>query len=326
MPKILPPAELETSSNWPSVRKDGCAVAVGNFDGVHIGHAAIIAQLLKVSDAFGLPSAAYTFDPHPSAIVRPNASPPPLTTSARRAYLLRLLGVDAVLVQPTDQNLVSLEANTFFENVLIGSVNARALVEGRDFRFGRGRSGDVALLGALCQRHGMSLEVIDPLLVDGQAVSSSRIRALVAAGNFVVANKLLTSPYRLTGHIVQGAQIGRTLGFPTANMKKVTTLIPAFGVYAAMACTERGQWPAAVHIGPNVSFGQSDLSIEVHLIGFSGDLYGTILDVDFLEKLRETQKFSSPALLSSQLSEDVKAALHSVLSRKKQTPEANPFF
>jgi riboflavin kinase/FMN adenylyltransferase len=287
----------------------GVALAVGNFDGVHLGHAEIVRRLRATAARLGAPAAVLTFDPHPAAIVRPGAAPMPLTTPERRAELLLALGLDAVLVQPVDDRFVSLEAETFYHELLRGRLRARALVEGADFRFGRGRRGDVGLLARLAAADGVVVEVVPPVAAGDAAVSSSRVRGLVAAGDVAAANRLLTAPLRVRGTVVHGAHRGAALGFPTANLAGIATLLPAAGVYAARAVLPDGRvHAAAVHIGPNASFGETALSVEAHLIGFAGDLYDSPLDVDFLARLRDTRRFDAIDDLLAQMRSDVEAA------------------
>lgn len=287
-----------------------CVATVGNFDGVHVGHAAIVGRLVEMGRRLGVPAVALTFDPHPAAILRPGSAPRPLTTPERRAELLLALGIDAVLVQPVDERFVALEAEAFYEGLLRERLAVRGLVEGADFHFGAGRRGTIGVLADWCRADGVELVTVEPVVRDGAAVSSSRLRSLVAAGRFAEANPLLTAPFRCRGLVVEGAKRGRTLGFPTANLGGIATLVPDHGVYAcrATATGEGRPWPAAVHIGPNASFGETAVSIEAHLIGFEGDLYGRTLDVDFLERLRDTRRFASVAELTAQLATDVQAA------------------
>ncbi|MFM8292598.1 MAG: riboflavin biosynthesis protein RibF [Planctomycetia bacterium] len=307
-PFAAEPVVFLRTGGWSA--EAGAAVAVGNFDGVHLGHAEIVRRLRDAADRRGVPAAALTFDPHPASLVRPVAAPPPLTTPERRAQLLLALGLDAVLVQPVDERFVALEAEAFYRDVLRGRLRAVALVEGADFRFGAGRRGDVGLLGALAAADGVTLEVVPPVLCGGAAVSSSRVRTLVAAGDVAAANRLLTDTYRVSGTVVHGAHRGAGLGFPTANLAAVATLLPAAGVYAARASVAgaAGSFPAAVHIGPNASFGETAISCEAHLIGFAGDLYGRRLDVDFLERVRDTRRFDSIDELVAQMHADVARA------------------
>lgn len=288
-----------------------CAVAVGNFDGVHVGHARIVDRLLEAGSRRRVPTAAFTFDPHPSRLLRPDAAPVPLSTPERRAERLVGLGVDAVLVQPVDAGFLALSADDFYSKVLRGTVQAAAIVEGADFRFGAGRKGDIALLCRLAAADGVEVTVVEPVTIGGLPVSSSRVRALVAAGDMAAAATLLAAPYRLEGEVVHGAARGRALGFPTANLSGIATLVPAPGVYAGraiLADAARASWPAAVHVGTSATFGTTAPTVEVHLVGYGGDLYGRRLAVDFLARLRETRRFDSPEALRAALAADVSRA------------------
>ncbi len=306
MQPIPQPHVLVKTDRWTPAAP-ACAVTVGNFDGVHLGHAAIVRRLLAVARDRGMPAVAFTFDPHPASIVRPEAAPTPLSTPLRRAELLAALGVDAVLVQPTDRRFVALDARSFYADILRGRLHAAAIVEGPDFRFGAGRGGDIGLLASLAKSDGVTVEAVQAVAIDGLPVSSSRIRGLVAEGRLREAGRLLTQPYRLSGTVAVGAKRGGPMGFPTANLAGIATLLPATGVYAARASIagDGASWPAAVHVGPNVSFGEQAISVEAHLIGFSGDLYGRTLDVDFLDRLRDTRRFASIDDLKAQLAVDV---------------------
>ena len=317
MSHVAAPRLLAAGPRWQPGRA-GCAVTVGNFDGVHLGHAAIVARLLEAGRRLGLPTAAFTFDPHPARILRPDTPPAPLSTPDRRARLLLDLGVDAVLVQPVDRAFLTLTAADFYRRVLRGDVGAAAIVEGPDFRFGADRGGDLRLLESLGAEDGVEVITVAPLAVGGEAVSSSRIRRLIGAGEIEAARSLLTAPYRVEGLVVHGQARGRTLGFPTANLDGIATLLPAAGVYAGVAHParsatgagggSRSSWPAAIHIGPNVTFGATGVTVEVHCIGFDGDLYGQRLDVDFLARLRDTRRFDSLDDLKAQLASDVARA------------------
>lgn len=310
MPPTLPAPRLHARSTTWTPGGAACAVAVGNFDGVHLGHAAIVDRLVAEARSRGLPAVALSFDPHPAAVLRPDRVPPPLTTIDRRAALLLDLGVDAVLVQPADRQLMALAPEAFYQGFLRGRLRGEAFVEGADFRFGADRAGDVTLLARLAAADGFPCAVVPPVLDAGVPVSSSRLRRLVAAGDVAAARRLLTADYRLSGTVVVGARRGAGLGFPTANLADIVTLVPAGGVYAARVTVpgDPRPVPAAVHIGPNVTFGEQHTSVEAHLIGFSGSLYGARLDVDFLDRLRDTRRFPSTDELVAQLSADVAAA------------------
>lgn len=304
---LAPPVVHARVNDWSPAT--GLALTVGNFDGVHLGHAEIVRRLRAMADRLGVSAAVLTFDPHPATIVRPAAAPVPLTTPARRAELLLALGLDAVFVQPVDRRFVALEAEAFYHQLLRGRLRARAIVEGADFHFGRGRRGDVGLLTALAAADGVAVEIVAPVAAAGAAISSSRVRGLVAAGDITAANRLLTRPFRVTGEVGHGAHRGTALGFPTANLAAIATLLPAAGVYAARAVLPDGRvHAAAVHIGPNASFGETAVSVEAHLVGFTGDLYGSRLDVDFLARLRDTRCFDAIDDLVAQMRSDVEAA------------------
>lgn len=307
MPRPDLPAPLVFARDQAAASRP-CAATVGNFDGVHLGHAAIAARLMAAAERHGVPAVAVTFDPHPASVLRPDAAPVPLTTPRRRAELLLSLGLDAVHVQPATAALLGRQAEAFYDEILVERLRVRALVEGADFRFGAGRRGDVALLADLCRRDGVALEVVPAVVVGGGPVSSSRLRTLIAAGAVAEANSLAIAPYRLTGTVVVGARRGATLGFPTANLSGIDTLLPGGGVYAGRVPLDGAWHAAAVHVGPNVSFGETAISVEVHLVGFGGDLYGRSLDVDLLERVRDTRRFASVDELTSQLAADVAAA------------------
>lgn len=286
----------------------GGAVAIGNFDGVHCGHARLIERLRQRAAEVGGPATVLTFDPHPVVLLRPDKAPPPLTWAERKAELLGELGVDVVVIQPTDLDLLRLSPREFFADVVLGRLRARAILEGPNFRFGRDRAGDARVLGELCAAAGVKLEIVEPLIVGEQLISSSRIREAIRHGDVDAARRMLTRPYRTRGMVVHGAQRGRTLGFPTANLEAVDTLVPGLGVYAGRAYVDARAWPAAIHVGPNSTFGEHVSQFEAHLVGFTGSLYGQPLEVDFLARLRDTQPFGDSDRLKQQLQADVHAA------------------
>lgn len=284
------------------------AVSIGNFDGVHLGHARIIERLIARAREVNGPAVVFTFDPHPVRILRPAEAPFPLTWTDRKAQLLAHLGVDATLAYPTDEALLALTADEFFERIIRGRLAAKAIVEGANFQFGRGRAGTAEALRRLTDESGILLEVVPPLRIDGEVVSSSRVRRLVAKGQIDEARRLLTEPYRIRGMVRHGAGRGARLGFPTANVDAIDTLLPAAGVYAGRGLTSAGCWPAAINVGPNPTFGENAIKVEVHLIGFHGSLYGEPLEVDLVGRLRDIRTFAGPDELRSQLQADVMAA------------------
>jgi len=223
--------------------------------------------------------------------------------------LLSDLGVTAIIAYPTDEALLALSPVEFFTRIIREKLAARAMVEGPNFFFGHNRAGNIETLGQLCQTANISLEIVPPVTVAGQIVSSSRVRAAVQAGDVDLASELLTRPYRVRGMVTHGAGRGAKLGFPTANLAAIDTLLPAQGVYAARAISSLDHWPAAVNIGPNPTFGEQALKIEAHLIGFEGSLYGQPLEVEFLSRLRSIRPFESVEALKNQLNHDVAATI-----------------
>lgn len=313
-----------------------CAVTIGNFDGVHRGHRKLIELLQAEAHRIDGPSVVITFDPPPAKILRPENCPPALTWMQRRAMILMELGVDYVLALPTNRALLGLTATEFFNKILLGAIGAKAIVEGPNFRFGKNREGDIEMLRSLCAESDLNFVGLSPQSDDDSEnmISSTRIRDLVTAGDIANANRLLVEPYRLVGTVVHGAHRGRTLGFPTANLDAIPVLTPRHGVYAgrvagisdvnnidhpnaglssdanasyqtalrAVGC------PVAINVGPNPTFGESSDKVEVHVLGFEGDLYGLSLEIELLSKLRDVQRFGSKDELLAQLALDCEAA------------------
>jgi riboflavin kinase/FMN adenylyltransferase len=283
------------------------AVAIGNFDGVHLGHARIVRRMLSRAHEMGGPGVAFTFDPHPVRVLRPEHAPPPLTETDRKAELLSALGVDAVIACPTNPTFLRMEAREFFDDVVRGRLAAKAIVEGPNFFFGRDRLGNVDLLREFCDRAGIALDVVEPVEMDGQVVSSSRIRSLVAAGQVEQVARMLTAPYRIRGTVIHGAARGAALGYPTANLDRVGTLLPGEGIYAGRAEAGGALRPAAISVGGNPTFDEGQLKVEVHVLDFSGDLYDRPLAVDFLARLRAVERFASIEELVAQMDRDIAA-------------------
>jgi riboflavin kinase/FMN adenylyltransferase len=295
---------IRTLDHLPDELRHG-AVAIGNFDGVHLGHARIVERMLGRARALGGPGLVFTFDPHPIQILRPERAPPPLTETERKAELLAALGVDAVIAYPTDSRLLGMTASEFFKEIICSRLGARAIVEGANFFFGRDRLGNVDLLRQFCDKAGVALDVVEPIELDGQPISSSRIRSLVAAGQIDQVGRMLTAPYQIRGTVVHGAGRGAGLGYPTANLDSVRTLLPADGIYAGRAAVSGKAYPAAISVGGNPTFDEGRRKLEVHLIDFRGDLYDQRLGVDFLSRLRGVERFESASALIEQMDRDI---------------------
>jgi riboflavin kinase / FMN adenylyltransferase len=284
----------------------GGYVAIGNFDGVHRGHQKMVSALVEQARGEEVPAVVMTFDPHPITLLAPGQVPPSLSTLERKAELIEKLGVDVLIAYPTDRALLDLAPEEFFRRILRRELNARGLVEGPNFFFGRDRAGDIELLGKLCRDEGMSLTIVEPVLsAVGTLVSSSAIRKAIGEGRIAEAVIMLGHPYRLTGTVESGARRGTGLGFPTANLSGIGTLLPADGVYAGQSPVDGTCYPAAVHLGPNLTFHEGDRKLEIHLVGYQGDLYGRRLSVDLLDRVRDIMRFEDLESLRSQLAADV---------------------
>jgi riboflavin kinase/FMN adenylyltransferase len=273
-------------------------VAVGTFDGVHLGHREVIQGADTV----------LTFEPHPTAVIRPGAAPRLLTDAARKAQLVASLGAEELVVIPFDAAFAARSAQDFVDEVLVGTLGATHVSVGENFRFGHKARGDAELLHA---DERFQTRVVQLLEVDGEVVSSSHIRGLVLGGAIEYAGQLLGDPFTLAGEVVHGDERGRELGYPTANLVPDPRFVtPAHGVYAARATTSAGETvPAAVSIGVRPTFvtGRGEL-IEAYLLDFAGDLYDTRLELAFLKRLRGEKRFASVATLIEQMALDVETA------------------
>lgn len=281
------------------------AVTIGNYDGVHRGHAALLSQLKTVSQRLGCAALVVTFDPHPLQLLRPESAPVPLSWVERKAELLGQQGVDALVVLQTTKELLRLTPPQFVDRILVESLQARAVVEGPNFHFGAKRAGNTAVLEDLCQAREIETLVVEPVATGEEWISSTRIRELLRAGEIRKANDLLTAPYRLRGQVVAGAQRGRTIGFPTLNLSGITTLVPGHGVYAGHVYLADGPHAAAINIGPNPTFGEHADKIEAHILDWSGDLYGQWIELGLLDRVRGVRKFASADELIAQVERDV---------------------
>ncbi len=283
----------------------GGALTIGNFDGVHRGHVRILQQLKQFSISLGGPAIVFTFDPHPMQILRPETAPVPLTWIDRKAELLAEVGVDVVVAFPTDRALLELTYDQFFKRVVCQQIGAKGIVEGPNFCFGHSRQGTIKQLEVLCQQHEIQLSIVEPLLVGESFVSSSRIREFIRNGSVDAAAEMLNHSYRIRGMVMHGEARGGELGFPTANLEAIDTLVPGFGVYAGRAHLDhRAHW-AAIHVGPNPTFGERLPKVEIHVLDFGGSLYGQVLEVDFVRRLRDIRQFESSAALQAQIQTDI---------------------
>ena len=293
-------------------------VMIGNFDGVHRGHQAVLRQGRALADARSLSSLVLTFDPHPNEVLGRGA-PPRLSTLGRRVELLGRHGADEIVVEPFTNALAQRSPEEFAEELLASRLGAKAVVVGRNFRFGKGRAGDLTTLKTLGDKLGFEALAADVSGDSGGPFSSTRVREAIAQGDLSEATKVLSRPHAISGLVVKGDRIGRTLGFPTANIGVVYEAMPPRGVYAVAVDTIEGAPRAlglgVMNIGMRPTVDGTTLRVEVHVLDVDRDLYGVLLRVHIVQRLRNEQKFSDMALLRAQIAEDVglaRAALYRV--------------
>lgn len=286
-------------------RLDGCAVALGSFDGVHLGHQALFRSTLERARGRGALAVAATFEPHPGKVLFPDLAPKLLTPLSRKLELLEAVGLDAVVLQPFDRAYAARSPEDFLDKDLFGGAAPRDVIVGPDFTYGKARAGTVGTLHAACTARGVGFYQQPVVTSDGGGVvSSTKIREFVAEGRVSGAALLLGRPFDLVGAVTRGLGRGRTIGFPTANLHAENEVRPGLGVYAVRVFTRGGIWPGAANIGRKPTFGEEEVTVEVHLLGFSGDLYGAPMAVEFLERLRGEQRFGSVDELKAAIASD----------------------
>ncbi len=285
----------------------GVCLAIGVFDGVHLGHQGVIGRACQEARQRGAVSVVVTFDRHPNAVVAPQNVPPLIYPLSKKLRVMAALGLDAACVIHFDKPFSEISGEQFIRSLARDFKAIRGICVGETFLFGRRRSGDVALLKALGGELGFALHALPDVSLGGQPVSSTRIREAVRAVRFDLAGQMLGRTYTLCGPVIAGARLGRKLGFPTANLDVAGTLVPPAGVYAAEARWGGETRRAAVNIGrrPTVYSSEGGLSVEAHLLDFAGDIYGQEIELTFLKQLREERQFPSEAALQQQIAEDV---------------------
>ncbi|MBN1145994.1 MAG: bifunctional riboflavin kinase/FAD synthetase [Anaerolineales bacterium] len=287
----------------------GAWLTIGSFDGVHKGHQAIVKALTAGAHAESAPAVVLTFHPHPAAVLRGRKGAYYLTSPEERATLLAELGVDVVIVHTFDQQVANLSARDFIAN-LHRRLDMRRLCVGQDFALGRGRQGDIPALERLGDEFGYRLQVIGPVNLDGQSVSSSRIRLALAEGDAPLARRLLGRPYRASGAVVHGDGRGRKLGIPTANLEVwAERILPKVGVYACLAQVGGQSWKTVANVGVRPTFQAADAPLlEAHLLDYQGDLYQQEISLSFVQRLRDEQRFPSAEALAAQIQRDIQQA------------------
>jgi riboflavin kinase/FMN adenylyltransferase len=284
-------------------------VTLGNFDGVHRGHQAILGRVVGAARTHGDESIAVTFEPHPTAVLRPEAAPAKLMSLSDRLRLIGEAGVDVVVVQRFTWAFAARTAEDFVRAFLVDRLRVRQVVVGHSVSFGQGRRGDSALLERMGAAHGYGVEVVGPVRIGEHVVSSSGIRAAVATGDVHLAAALLGRPHRVTGRVERGARRGATIGFPTANVRVRTAMLPPDGVYAVRATTGGVTHAGVANVGRKPTFGAgAPRTLEAHLFDFTGDLYGAQCTVAFIERLRGEITFPSVEALVAQIRSDAEQA------------------
>ncbi|MFW1677258.1 bifunctional riboflavin kinase/FAD synthetase [Pontibacter sp. JAM-7] len=287
----------------------GCVATIGNFDGVHMGHRRVLQQVKDKAAQLDVPSVVIVFEPQPREFFAGADAPPRLTRFTEKFRLLEAEGIDRLLCLSFNERLRSLSADAFVQSLLLQGLDVQHFVVGDDFRFGCDRSGDYAMLKAAGEKYGFTVVNTATCLQDHARISSSRIREALAANDFDMAVQLLGRPYRVTGRVMQGQQLGRQLGVPTANVRMHRYPCPLRGVYAVCAQTESGDWLQGVaNIGIRPTVGGSQPVLEAHLFGFNQQIYRQLLSVEFKHFIRPEQKFSGLEALKQQIFEDIEQA------------------
>ncbi len=307
--KVIPYAPSEISVFEFEISKGSCA-AIGVFDGVHLGHQQVIRQTVSDAHHRGAVPIAVTFDRHPAAIVAPQRVPPMIQTLAHRLESIAALGIEVACVIRFDEAFSRLSGEEFVRQLLRDFGRLHSICVGGTFTFGHQRSGNVALLQRMGGEHGFSVHGLAAVSLDGETISSTRIREAIRAGHLDLAGQMLGRDYRLTGPVVRGDQLGRQLGFPTANLDVTGLALPPHGVYAVEVSLDGRPLPGVLNLGhrPTVQDSAPQLRVEVHLLDFTGDLYDRELAVTFIQKLRDEQKFPSLDALQAQIEADIAAA------------------
>jgi riboflavin kinase/FMN adenylyltransferase len=291
-------------------------MTIGNFDGLHVGHRAIMKTVIGRARDLGGEAVVFTFDPHPRKVLHPERATRLLTTLDQKLELLEEMGIDVVIVEPFDREFAELEPQTFVREYIHRRIRPMEVYVGYDFHFGRDREGSMRLLTETGPRLGFSVTIFPEVTIDGRDVNSTRIRELITSGEVVEASHLLGRPFRVRGTVVEGQRRGRTLGFPTANLAPQNEVLPEAGVYAGWTRfvddgdPARGtEIPTVTNVGMRPTFGDGmGLVAEAHLIDFEGEVYGRCIDLSFERRLRAEQKFDGPEALREQIQRDVAEA------------------
>ena len=287
---------------------DGVVLTMGNFDGIHLGHRALVENAVLDAKHAGLPSVVLTFEPHPLRVLAPQRAPRMLLQHKDKMQLLQACGVDHVMIQTFDESFAKMSARTFVEDFLVGRLGIKKIWVGRDLKFGQGRKGSVVELEAWGKEFGYSVGVVEPVLVEGARVSSSLVRQLVNEGQVDRVEGILGRFHFISGKVVQGHQRGRVLGFPTANIASRAEILPKDGIYATLIDVAGVRYRSVSSIGLNPTFGEGPRTIETYILDFSKDIYGATVRLSFVKRIRDEVKFTTVENLITQIRADVAAA------------------
>ena len=291
-------------------------VTVGVFDGLHIGHQAVIQQVLTQAKKFNLASFVLTFDPPPLAFLAPERCPPALTTLPKKIEILEQLGVDAVVFARFDAYLQQMSPDTFVQQVLLQRLHARQVIVGYDWQFGKGRSGNAEALKQLGDQYQFDVMIVGPVQLYDKPVHSTRVREAIAGGNLDFTSELLGRRYSIMGEVVKGEGRGRQIGFPTANIDAGNQMLPPSGVYAVQVKLEDCMFAGVLNMGTRPTFDGEKFQIETHLFDFKKMIYGEEIEISFIKKIRTERRFPTPEMLVNQIKQDVTMA-KAIIKRMK---------
>lgn len=305
----------------------GTVATMGNFDGIHLGHQALVRNTVEESKRLGYPSTVLTFEPHPLKILAPERAPSLILSYEDKIALLQSLGVDIVVAQRFDRQFASIPADDFVRQFLVDRLKVKKLWVGRDLRFGQGRRGGTDDLLRLAADAGFDVGVLDPILLNGIRISSSRIRQLVEEGRVAEVRPMLGRYHFVSGRIVAGNRRGRELGFPTANIATETEVVPLNGIYATLTQLQNRRLLSVSSVGINPTFGDGPRTVESFILDFDGDIYGERITLSFVQRIRDEKKFVAVKDLIAQMHEDVKharAVFKEVGLTDQEKPRSNP--
>jgi riboflavin kinase / FMN adenylyltransferase len=292
----------------PALSLNASVVTLGNFDGIHLGHQALVSQTVEEARRRGAASVVVTFDPHPLKVLAPGRAPPLILTAEDKIEMLGELGVDVVVSQHFDKAFANVRAEDFVRRSIVDRLKTKKMFVGRDLRFGHAREGSVEQLVGWGAALGFEVSIVEPILVDGVRVSSSRIRQLIQDGRVDEARVSLGRYHFISGTVVEGSRRGRKISFPTANIANRTEVLPSDGIYATLFNIDDSWWPSASSIGVNPTFGAGPRTIESYILDFDRDIYGKSIKLAFVKRLRDEKKFSDVPSLVAQIEDDVKTA------------------